>query len=107
MKRILLLLIIISLFLGLAGVSLAQQIGLSVPRSSFGSGTSTAGGDYQLSAITNQPIAGNQTGGDFDLRWGFWQPVIQDGTIYLPMVAKPGPVPSSHTNPAADGAAVP
>jgi hypothetical protein len=44
------------------------------------------GSDYKLSSITNQPIAERQSGGEYNLQWGFWQPIDQGGMIYLPMV---------------------
>lgn len=98
MKRIVILIAIL-LILGFVGVSKAQQIGLSVPRWSVGSGESTTGGDYKLSTISNQPIAGSQSGGDFQIKWGFWQPIDFDGLIYLPMVAKLDAQPSSFGSP--------
>lgn len=90
--------IAILLILGLVGISQAKQLSLNAPRWSVGDGGVTTGGNYQLSSIANQPIAGSQSGGDFHLKWGFWRPPSQEGTIFLPMVVKPGQGPASSLN---------
>jgi hypothetical protein len=72
--------------LGFVGISQAQPLSMIMSRWSIGAGGVVNGGEYKLSSIASQPIIGNQSGGDYRLTWGFWHPLAQDETVYLPIV---------------------
>ena len=75
----------ILLVLSLTWIVRAGILTSSVSRWSVGSGDVTTGGEYRLFTISGQPIAGSQSGGDFNLIWGHWQPESEP-TLYLPMI---------------------
>ena len=83
-------LIVILLLLGFVVISQAQPLSIAMSRWSTGAGGVVTGSEYKLSSVASQPIIGNQSGEDYQLTWGFWQPLTQEETIYLPVVVRSG-----------------
>ena len=83
--------IVILLLLGLVIISQAQPLSIVMSRWSIGAGKVVTGGEYELSSVASQPIVGSQSGEDYQLTWGFWQPLALGDTIYLPIVVWSGP----------------
>jgi len=86
--KILILALVLALFLGVAGVALANG-GLELPRWVLGGGASdSAAGDVTLQATLGQPVVGIVSGGNITLGQGFWHGGSNGYDIYLPLVLR-------------------
>ena len=85
--KILILALVLILFLGAAGVVLANGT-LELPRWVLSGGaTDSSVGDVSLSATLGQPVVGIVSGGEITLGQGFWYGKYQY-QIYLPLVLR-------------------
>ncbi len=89
--KILIFTLVLALFLGVAGVALANG-DVELPRWVLGGGASdSAGGDVTLRATLGQPVVGVVSGGDVTLGQGFWHGGSLPGggyDIYLPLIQR-------------------
>jgi hypothetical protein len=86
--KILILALVLALFLGAAGLALAND-GIELPRRVLGSGASDAAvGGTTLRATLGQPVVGGVSGGDVTLGQGFWGGTTPGYNIYLPLVIR-------------------
>ena len=88
--KILILALVLTLFLGAAGLALANG-GVELPRGVLGGGASdSAAGVVTLRATLGQPVVGVVSGGgDITLGQGFWHGGAAPGyNVYLPLVMR-------------------
>jgi len=87
--KILILALVLTLFLGAAGLALANG-GVELPRGVLGGGASySAAGSVTLRATLGQPVVGIVSGGNVTLGQGFWHGGAAPGyNVYLPLVMR-------------------
>ena len=87
----LILLLILALFLVVAGMTMAKGV-VELPRWAMGGGASdSTAGDVSLRATLGQPVIGTVSGGDVTLGQGFWlggRLPEGESDIYLPLVQR-------------------
>ena len=95
MRRLLLMVLVLSLAFGIVWAVAADPDTLTISRSAFvGGGGDSNGGQYALVGTIGQTDAGDMSGGDFGLSGGFWNEeitILPDNlySIYLPVIITP------------------